>query len=120
MENKKANDYQVAGNHYREGKVQHWDFAAANNFDYFQGQITKYITRWKKKNGLNDLLKARHFLDKYIEIESGKIPPVQQYSRELPPIIRGGEGAVVRTPMTSTGQVQPFGYIAEEELGKDI
>ena len=34
------------------------------------GQITKYVTRWKKKNGLPDLLKAQHFLQKYIEIVS--------------------------------------------------
>lgn len=62
-----ANKKQVAGTHYR-GEIQHWDYAAANQFDYFQGQITKYIHRWKKKNGLQDLLKAQHFLEKYIEV----------------------------------------------------
>ena len=73
----KANDKQVAGTHYRS-EIQHWDFVVANDLDYFQGQITKYVTRWKKKNGLSDLLKAQHFLDKYIEIV--RTPPVDDGS----------------------------------------
>lgn len=62
-----ANDRQVGGRHYRTA-IQHWDFAHSNQFDYFQGQITKYVTRWKRKGGLQDLEKAKHFLDKYIEL----------------------------------------------------
>lgn len=64
-----ANDMQVGGNHYRQQPIQHWDFAAANNLDYFQGCITKYVSRWKSKGGIQDLEKARHYLDKYIELE---------------------------------------------------
>ena len=75
-----ANDRQVAGNHYRnyDSTIQHWDFAAAQNLDYFQGQITKYVCRWKDKNGIEDLQKARHFLDKYIEIidDVSDVPPI--------------------------------------------
>lgn len=63
-----ANSRQVAGTHYKSG-IQHWDYVVANDLDYFQGQITKYVTRWKKKNGLADLLKAQHFLEKYIEVQ---------------------------------------------------
>jgi hypothetical protein len=36
--------------------------------DYFQGQITKYLFRWKYKNGVEDLQKALHYMEKYIEI----------------------------------------------------
>lgn len=61
-----ANDTQVAGTHYRTA-IQHWDYVIANDLDYFQAQITKYVTRWKKKNGLQDLEKAKHFLEKYME-----------------------------------------------------
>lgn len=66
----KANDRQVAGTHYglNTGIIQHWDFAHSNSLDYFQGQITKYVCRWKHKNGMEDLLKAQHFLEKYIEL----------------------------------------------------
>jgi hypothetical protein len=72
-----ANDKQVAGTHYRSG-IQHWDYVVANDLDYFQGQITKYVTRWKKKNGVADLLKAQHFLEKYIEIV--RVTPVDDGS----------------------------------------
>lgn len=69
-----ANDRQVGGRHYKteEGVVEHWDIVAQHNLDYFQGQITKYVMRWRKKGGLQDLQKARHFLDKYIEVETAK------------------------------------------------
>jgi len=64
-----ANSVQVGGSHYRTA-IQHWDYVLANDLDYFQAQITKYVTRWKKKNGLQDLKKAQHFLEKYIEAMS--------------------------------------------------
>lgn len=63
-----ANKYQVGGDHYQKMGIQHWDFAASNHFDYFQGAITKYVSRWKNKNGVQDLEKALHFLQKYIEV----------------------------------------------------
>ena len=67
-----ANDRQVGGSHYQTGGMQHWDFVEHFRMDYFQGQITKYLLRWRKKNGIEDLEKARHYLDKYIEIQRGK------------------------------------------------
>jgi len=63
-----ANDIQVGGDHYKIGGEEHWDRVYRLQLDYFQGQITKYVERWKDKNGLQDLKKARHFLDKYIEL----------------------------------------------------
>lgn len=63
-----ANDRQVGGDHYKTGGEEHWDRVNRLQLDYFQGQITKYVERWKKKNGVEDLKKARHFLDKYIEL----------------------------------------------------
>jgi len=63
-----ANDIQVGGDHYKRiGGEQHWDRAIRLKFDIFQYQVTKYVERWKDKNGVEDLEKARHFLDKYIE-----------------------------------------------------
>jgi lipopolysaccharide biosynthesis regulator YciM len=70
-----ANDIQVGGEHYK-GTIQHWDYVIANDLSYLEGQITKYVSRWRKKNGLQDLQKARHFLDKLIEeAEAGRIKP---------------------------------------------
>jgi hypothetical protein len=62
-----ANNSQVGGDHYRTG-IQHWDYVVANGLDYFQAQIIKYVTRWRKKGGVEDLDKARHFLEKYREL----------------------------------------------------
>lgn len=74
-----ANKTQVAGNHYQT-QIQHWDYVVANDLDYFQGQITKYVTRWKKKNGLQDLRKAKHFLEKYIEVSTAmESDTIKQY-----------------------------------------
>lgn len=64
-----ANKRQVGGTHYHN-QIQHWDWAASNKLDYFQGQITKYVSRWKYKNGVEDLRKAQHFLEKYIELHT--------------------------------------------------
>ena len=44
-----ANMKQIGGEHYRS-EIQHWDYVLANKLDYFQGQITKYVSRWKNKN----------------------------------------------------------------------
>ena len=68
-----ANGHQVGGQHYAK-PIQHWDYVIAQGLGYFEGQITKYVSRWRDKNGLEDLKKARHFLDKLIEeVEAGNI-----------------------------------------------
>jgi hypothetical protein len=46
--------------------MQHWNIVLAHKLDYFQGQITKYVMRWKHKGGIQDLEKAQHFLSKYL------------------------------------------------------
>ena len=72
-----ANAQQVGGSHYKthgHPDLQHWDIVAIFKLDYFQGNITKYLFRWRAKGGLEDLHKARHYLDKYIELETSKAP----------------------------------------------
>ena len=64
-----ANDIQVAGNHYKNKPIQPWDYIAANSLGYFEGCIVKYVSRWEDKGGVDDLRKARHYLDKLIEIQ---------------------------------------------------
>lgn len=63
-----ANERQHGGVYYQNKPIQPWDFIAANNLGFFEGNILKYISRWQDKNGVEDLLKARHYLDKLIEI----------------------------------------------------
>ena len=66
-----ANDTQVGGSHYKGAEIQPWDFVAANNLGFFEGNIIKYVSRWKDKGGVEDLKKARHYLDKLIELSNG-------------------------------------------------
>ena len=54
--------------HYNEG-IEMWDYAFSHNLDFFEGNIVKYVTRWKHKNGVEDLSKAKQYLDKLIEIQ---------------------------------------------------
>ena len=66
------NDVQIGGDHYKSKEIQPWDYIAANNLDYFQGNVVKYVTRWRDKGGLADLEKTIHYLQKYIEVERAK------------------------------------------------
>lgn len=69
--NSDANARQVGGGHYKKNStdLQHWDVVKLLGWDYFQGNITKYVDRHRKKKGLQDLLKAEHYLQKYMELE---------------------------------------------------
>ncbi len=65
----KANDIQHGGTHYKKyGNLQPWDVITAWNLGYLDGTALKYIARWKDKNGIEDLKKAIHFLQKTIEV----------------------------------------------------
>lgn len=60
-----ANEKQIGGLHYKDRKIQHWDYAA--QLPYLEGLATKYIDRHARKGGKEDLLKAIHTLEKMIE-----------------------------------------------------
>jgi len=55
--------------HYTRNKIEPWDYVAANELGYFEGSAIKYLTRWRYKNGVVDLRKARAFIDKLISVE---------------------------------------------------
>jgi hypothetical protein len=65
----RPNDKQHGGSHYKGKAIQPWDYVIANNMGYLDGTAVKYITRYKEKNGVEDLKKAIHFLEKLIEVE---------------------------------------------------
>ena len=48
---------QVAGDHYRKLKIQPVEYIHANEIGYFEGNVIKYVTRWRDKNGVTDLQK---------------------------------------------------------------
>lgn len=71
-----ANARQVGGDHYKtdgEGE-EHWDRVARLGLNYYEAAATKYIERARKKNGLEDIKKAIHYLQKLEELAAaGKI-----------------------------------------------
>lgn len=69
----RANDKQVGGDHYKAGAIQPWDFIISNNLGYLEGNIIKYVSRYKNKNGVQDLEKAKHYLEKLIEEAQEKL-----------------------------------------------
>ena len=63
-----ANEEQHGGRHYITKPIQPWDYIIANQMGYLEGNIIKYISRYKDKGGIDDLIKASHYLEKLIEV----------------------------------------------------
>lgn len=63
---------QVGGSHYKDKAIQPIEYIHANNLGFCAGNIIKYVTRYKDKNGVQDLEKAKHYLEMLIELESKK------------------------------------------------
>ena len=51
-------------NHYKRGDIEVIDFILDQNFNYLEGNIIKYVSRYKDKNGLEDLKKAQWYLNR--------------------------------------------------------
>lgn len=68
-----ALDVQTGGSHYKDLKIQPVEYIHANDLGFCEGSVVKYITRWRAKNGIEDLKKARHFIDLLIELESNEV-----------------------------------------------
>jgi len=64
-----ALDVQVGGDHYKKLKIQPIEFIHANNIPFIEGNIIKYIVRWRDKNGVKDLEKVKHYVDLLIDLE---------------------------------------------------
>jgi hypothetical protein len=71
----KPSDRQVGGDHYRQRSIQPWDIWQEYGMNAFEGAVLKYLLRWRSKGGVEDLKKARHTLDKLIEVEEAKGDP---------------------------------------------
>ncbi len=67
-----VNHTQVGGAHYKALGIQPWDAIHAWGLCFFAGNVIKYVARHKAKGGVEDLKKARHYLDKLIELEKLK------------------------------------------------
>lgn len=70
-EEKQANalENQQGGNHYRKRAIQPIEYIHANNIPFAEGNVIKYVTRWRDKDGMKDLKKAKHYIELLIELE---------------------------------------------------
>jgi hypothetical protein len=137
-----ANDKQVGGDHYRS-EYQHWDFVCDMKLHYLLGNATKYVARYKKKNGLQDLEKAKHYIEKAKQknvkpeflgtlksamlkqfIKFNKITPLA--AEVIEEICAGDYGdalyhldgliAANQPKEDTTGQENPFGFNPKEDI----
>ena len=67
--NREPEHKQVGGDHYSKMDIQPWEVISRGGLDFFEGNVVKYVMRYRAKNGLEDLKKARHYLDYLIERE---------------------------------------------------
>ena len=74
--------------HYQGKRFQLWDVILDFNLTYFEANIVKYVVRWRKKNGLEDLYKAREYLNNLIAEEEKK-PIITAIGEEFPESIDG-------------------------------
>jgi hypothetical protein len=65
-----ALDKQVNGSHYTRLAIQPIEYIHANDIPYCEGNVIKYVSRWRQKGGVADLQKARHYIDLLIEMET--------------------------------------------------
>lgn len=75
-----ANDKQVGGGHYKDAPIEVWDYIHRNGIGYLAGNAIKYLSRYQDKGGIEDLCKAKHYVEKLIEEET---QPVDLVGRQL-------------------------------------
>lgn len=63
---------QPDNSHYTKGGIEPWTYIQANNLNFFEGSVVKYVTRWRYKNGIEDLRKARVYIDELIRQEEDR------------------------------------------------
>jgi len=72
VEDSKALASQIGGSHYKDMAIQPVEYNHANNLPFIEGNVVKYVSRWRDKGGIADLNKAKHMIDLLIELEGNK------------------------------------------------
>jgi len=68
----KASEKQIGGSHYKDCAIQPVDYIVKNKLDFLEGNVVKYITRHKTKNGIEDIRKVIHYAELILEKKYGK------------------------------------------------
>lgn len=65
---------QIGGDHYKSMSIQPVEYIHKNSIPFIEGNVIKYVSRWRSKGGVEDLKKARHFLDLLLDMEHSNTP----------------------------------------------
>lgn len=71
---------QVGGSHYTDLAIQPIEYIWANKLGFSEGNVVKYVSRWRTKGGVKDLEKAHHHLALLIEREKAKLAALPKTS----------------------------------------
>ena len=63
---------QVGGDHYKDSAIEPIDYIVANELTYMEGNVVKYVSRHRRKNGAEDVRKAMQYLEFILEKEYGE------------------------------------------------
>ena len=115
---KRALDVQEGGNHYKKMPIQPVEYCYHNKLGVCESNIIKYITRWRDKNGIQDLEKARHYIDLLIEFAQAEQVTESDWPSEecIENIGRNGNDGEVyeRQPV----RIKQFGtHLLKDEFG---
>jgi hypothetical protein len=58
-----SKDIQIGGSHYKDLEIQPIDYILGNSLGYAEGNVVKYVSRWRDKGGIEDLCKAKQYID---------------------------------------------------------
>lgn len=72
VESMSALDKQEGGGHYKQFKIQPIEYTHQNKLGFIEGNIVKYISRHREKNGVEDLRKIVHYCELLAELEYGE------------------------------------------------
>ena len=81
MNNKEKNN--IKPDHYGDSEIDVIAFCQANNLDFMQGNVIKYITRYRKKNGLEDVRKAVEYINRILAAEYPEFEAVVRTKGEI-------------------------------------
>jgi hypothetical protein len=65
-----SKDIQIGGSHYKDLEIQPIDYILGNQLGFCEANVVKYVSRWQAKGGIDDLRKAKHYIDFLIDHET--------------------------------------------------
>ncbi len=92
----------ISPRHYQRGKIEVFDFIQDQGLSFPEGNVVKYLCRWREKNGIEDLKKAAKYLDLYIQWmeKNAQVPNNLESSGQMlsqKPLLGGSSGNLERT-----------------------